>query len=73
MLELEDGTMICESIAICRYLDEALQMFCGALTGFAVSVWHTGTPLPLTAVLAACAGLSWFFGRTAMRSARQPA
>ncbi|MCV5689307.1 glutathione S-transferase N-terminal domain-containing protein, partial [Escherichia coli] len=25
LLELEDGTTICESVAICRYLDEAFE------------------------------------------------
>lgn len=44
----------------------SLQMFCGALAGFVVSLWHTDSPLPLTAVLAACAALSWLSGRMAM-------
>lgn len=51
----------------------ALQMFCGALAGLAVSAWHTGTPLPLTAVLALCAILSWLSGRIAMQQTLQPA
>lgn len=44
----------------------SLQMFSGALAGLAVSLWHTDTALPLTAVLAACAFLSWLSGRMAM-------
>ncbi|WP_066453339.1 Bcr/CflA family multidrug efflux MFS transporter [Castellaniella caeni] len=44
----------------------SLQMFCGALAGWAVSLWHTDTPLPLTAVLAACAVLSWLSSRVGM-------
>jgi len=60
-------------LGVASALMGALQMLCGALAGFAVSAWHTGTPLPLTAALAACAALSWFFGRIAMRPARQPA
>ncbi len=47
----------------------ALQMFCGALSGFLVSLWHTDSPLPLTAVLAACAALSWLSSRMAIRRA----
>lgn len=62
-----------QRLGVASALMGALQMLCGALAGFAVSAWHTGTPLPLTAVLAACAGLSWFFGLIAMRPARQPA
>lgn len=42
-----------------------LQMLAGALAGLAVSAWHTNNALPLIAVLAACASLSWFFGRKA--------
>ncbi|HET8596701.1 MAG TPA: multidrug effflux MFS transporter [Castellaniella sp.] len=46
----------------------SLQMFCGALSGFAVSLWHVDdSPLPLTAVLAACAALSWLSSRLAGR------
>ena len=60
-------------LGVASALMGALQMLCGALAGFAVSAWHTGTPLPLTASLAACAALSWFFGRIAMRPVRQPA
>ncbi|MYN11555.1 Bcr/CflA family efflux MFS transporter [Pusillimonas sp. TS35] len=46
-----------------------LQMLCGALSGFAVSVWQSDTPLPLTGVLAVCACGSWLFGRIALRAA----
>lgn len=45
----------------------SLHMICGSLAGFAVSSWHTGTPLPLTTVLASCAILSWLAGRFAMK------
>lgn len=48
----------------------ALQMLCGALAGFAVSSWAAADALPLTAVLAACAVLSWLFGRNAATKAR---
>ncbi|MGB6242495.1 MAG: multidrug effflux MFS transporter [Castellaniella sp.] len=51
----------------------SLQMFSGALAGFAVSVWHTSTPLPLTAVLAVCAALSWLSGRLATGRNAPPA
>lgn len=47
----------------------AMQMTCGALAGVAVSLWLAPTPLPLTGVLAACAALSWLFGRMALRRA----
>ncbi|AOB30666.1 transporter [Bordetella sp. H567] len=42
-----------------------LQLSCGALAGLCVSLWQSDTPLPLTAVLAACACLSWLSGRAA--------
>jgi DHA1 family bicyclomycin/chloramphenicol resistance-like MFS transporter len=45
-----------------------LQMLCGAGAGMAVSAWQSGTPLPLTGMLAACAVLSWLFGRIALRA-----
>lgn len=48
----------------------SLHMICGSLAGFAVSSWHTGSPLPLTAVLACCAILSWLSGRYAMKHSR---
>lgn len=48
----------------------SLQMFCGALAGLAVSLWHTGSALPLTAVLAACATLSWLAARLGSRTPR---
>jgi DHA1 family bicyclomycin/chloramphenicol resistance-like MFS transporter len=57
-------------LGVASALMGALQMLCGALAGFAVSAWHTGTPLPLTAVLAACAALSWLSGRIAMQTDR---
>lgn len=45
-----------------------LQMLCGAGAGMAVSAWQSTTPLPLTGMLAACAVLSWLFGRAALRA-----
>ncbi|MGE8588394.1 MAG: Bcr/CflA family drug resistance efflux transporter, partial [Alcaligenes sp.] len=48
----------------------AMQMMCGALAGLAVSSWADVSALPLTAVLAACAVLSWLFGRNARANAR---
>lgn len=47
-----------------------IQMLCGALAGLAVSAWHSATPLPLTAVLAGCATLSWLASRTAETKSR---
>ena len=47
-----------------------IQMLCGALAGLAVSAWHSTTPLPLTAVLAGCATLSWLASRTAETKSR---
>ncbi|MFT0532827.1 Bcr/CflA family multidrug efflux MFS transporter [Castellaniella hirudinis] len=49
----------------------SMQMFCGAAAGLAISLWHTDSPLPLTAVLAACALLSWLSGRFGMRHDRR--
>ncbi|MGU3846425.1 glutathione S-transferase N-terminal domain-containing protein, partial [Vibrio diabolicus] len=45
LLELEDGTTICESVAICRYLDEAfennLALFgANQLERAQVEMWH---------------------------------
>ncbi|OZI32369.1 Bcr/CflA family drug resistance efflux transporter [Bordetella genomosp. 10] len=45
-----------------------LQLSCGALAGLCVSLWQSDTPLPLTAVLAACACLSWLSGQVARRA-----
>lgn len=45
-----------------------LQLSCGALSGLCVSLWQASTPLPLTAILAICACLSWFSGRLARRA-----
>jgi len=42
-----------------------LQMSCGAATGLAISAWQADGPLPLVAVLAGCACLSWLAGRAA--------
>jgi DHA1 family bicyclomycin/chloramphenicol resistance-like MFS transporter len=42
-----------------------LQMTCGSLAGLAVSLWQVESPLPLTAVLAGSACLSWRAGRFA--------
>ena len=60
-------------LGVASALMGSMQMLCGALAGFAVSAWHTGTPLPLTTVLSLCAALSWFFGRIAQHSPQQPA
>lgn len=57
-------------LGVASALMGSLQMFCGALAGFAVSAWQASTPLPLTAVLAACALLSWISGRFAMQARR---
>lgn len=46
-----------------------LQMLCGASAGLAVSAWQSTTALPLTGLLAACACLSWLFGRMALKAA----
>uniref|UniRef100_UPI003F657F47 multidrug effflux MFS transporter n=1 Tax=Castellaniella ginsengisoli TaxID=546114 RepID=UPI003F657F47 len=60
-------------LGVASALMGSIQMFCGALAGFAVSAWHTGTPLPLTALLTTCALLSWLFSRIAQGAFRQPA
>ncbi|HLS42713.1 MAG TPA: Bcr/CflA family drug resistance efflux transporter, partial [Paenalcaligenes sp.] len=52
-------------LGVASALMGTVQMLCGALAGFAVSSWQSSTPLPLTAVLAACAALSWLASRTA--------
>jgi len=44
-----------------------LQLSCGALAGLAVSAWQSDTPVPMAALLAACACLSWLAGRIARR------
>lgn len=48
----------------------SLHMICGALAGFAISLWHTGSPLPLTTILSVCAILSWLSGRFAIKHSR---
>lgn len=45
----------------------SIQMLFGALAGFVISIWHTGTVMPLVSILAACAVLSWVSGRFAAR------
>lgn len=45
-----------------------LQMVGGALAGFTISSWQSNTALPLTAILAACSVLSWFFGALGRRN-----
>ncbi|MFA5521257.1 MAG: Bcr/CflA family multidrug efflux MFS transporter [Castellaniella sp.] len=45
----------------------ALQMLCGAGAGVLVSLWQSADALPLTGLLAACALLSWLFGRLALK------
>lgn len=48
----------------------SLHMICGALAGFAISLWHTNSPLPLTSILFICATLSWLAGRFAIKHSR---
>lgn len=48
----------------------SLHMICGSIAGFAISTWHTGSPLPLTTILFACAILSWLSGRFAIKHSR---
>jgi DHA1 family bicyclomycin/chloramphenicol resistance-like MFS transporter len=55
-------------LGVASALMGSMQMLCGALSGYVISLWHTGTPLPLTAVLSVCAALSWLSGRIAMAS-----
>lgn len=42
-----------------------LQLSCGALAGLGISLWQADSALPLTAILAVCACLSWLAGRIA--------
>jgi DHA1 family bicyclomycin/chloramphenicol resistance-like MFS transporter len=42
-----------------------IQLGSSAVAGLLVSLWQAATPLPLTAVLAVCACLSWLSGRCA--------
>jgi DHA1 family bicyclomycin/chloramphenicol resistance-like MFS transporter len=42
-----------------------IQLGSSAVSGLLVSLWQASTPLPLTAVLAGCACLSWLAGRCA--------
>ncbi|WP_269495257.1 multidrug effflux MFS transporter [Castellaniella sp. S9] len=56
-------------LGIASALMGGLQMLCGALSGLAISAWHTETPLPLAGILALCAALAWLSGRFAMRAA----
>jgi DHA1 family bicyclomycin/chloramphenicol resistance-like MFS transporter len=60
-------------LGVASALMGGLQLLCGALAGFAISLWHAATPLPLAAILAACAVLSWLAGRVAMRPGRRGA
>ncbi|KDB89977.1 transporter, major facilitator family protein [Bordetella bronchiseptica D756] len=46
-----------------------LQLSCGALAGLIISIWPAESVLPLAAVLAGSACLSWQFGRMARRPA----
>lgn len=43
----------------------AIQYSCSALASTAISLWQTNSALPLASVMAACACLSWLFGRMA--------
>ena len=47
-----------------------VQLSCGALAGFAVSAWQTGSAPALTTTLATCACLSWISGRVARSHTR---
>lgn len=49
-----------------------VQMLCAAGAGVAESAWPSATAIPLTGTLAACACLSWLFGRIALNSERDP-
>ncbi len=55
-------------LGVASALMGTIQMLCGAAAGLAVSAWHSTTPLPLTAVLAGCACLSWLSGRIAQQN-----
>lgn len=55
-------------LGVASALMGTLQMLCGACAGLAVSVWQSPSPLPLTGMLAACACLSWLFGRIALKA-----
>jgi DHA1 family bicyclomycin/chloramphenicol resistance-like MFS transporter len=45
-----------------------VQMLCAAGAGVAESAWPSATAIPLTGTLAACACLSWLFGRIALNT-----
>lgn len=55
-------------LGVASALMGTLQMLCGACAGLAVSIWQSPSPLPLTGMLAACACLSWLFGRIALKA-----
>jgi len=52
-------------LGVASALMGTLQLSCGAITGLAISAWQSPGPLPLVAVLCACACLSWLAGRAA--------
>lgn len=54
-------------LGVASALMGTLQMLCGALSGLAVSSWHTISAVPLVAVLSACVTISWFSGRKALK------
>lgn len=56
-------------LGVASALMGTLQMVCGASAGLAVSIWQSPSPLPLTGLLALCAGISWLFGRAALKAA----
>jgi len=52
-------------LGVASALMGTLQLSCGAATGLVVSAWQAAGPLPLVAVLCACACLSWLAGQAA--------
>ncbi len=56
-------------LGVASALMGTLQMLCGTLAGLAISWWQSDSALPMTALLTACAFLSWLFGRIAFSKA----
>lgn len=54
-------------LGVASALMGTLQMLCGALSGLAVSSWHTISAVPLVVVLSVCVTISWFSGRKALK------
>ncbi len=55
-------------LGVASALMGTVHMLCGAAAGWGISHWQADTALPLTAILALCALLSWLFGHAALRS-----